>query len=72
MSEGVRLHGGPFHGNNISIEEGKNFLLVAKPMLPQLLESEDADKLEEPIALRKGSYSRVGKTHDFEWDGWQP
>ena len=69
MSQIVRLHGGPGHQKHLTIADGLNHFHVVGDPAPI---ADVTDDEAAPVALefRKGTYSRVGKTTDFEWDGW--
>lgn len=75
MGQGIRLHGGPWHGREIVIQDGANSLVIRQPIVgllnlpPWGTEAELADT---PIQHRDGTYSRAHKSDtDFEWDGWK-
>lgn len=58
----VKLHGGPRHGDVVALPMGRHVVEIAAPII--------AEDEERVVAERRGQYSRVGDSQDFEWDGW--
>ena len=70
MTQEVELHGGPWHGRKVSLEDGKNHFHIVGTVPsepPHIEEGQGANMTQK----REGMYSRVGKTSAFEWDGWR-
>lgn len=71
MAETVTLHGGPWHGRIVTIEQGSCFTIAGE------FHGNLQDMLKDPtnaaryVGYKEGHYSRVGNSHDFEWDGWR-
>lgn len=70
MGQDVKLHGGPWHGQVVTVEDGRyHFHLLAPAEEPMnwLIHPEDPT----PIRKKEGTYSRIaGMPGNFEWDGW--
>lgn len=68
----VQLHGGPWHGRSIEIQNGMGHFHI-KGQLPERREwREELGEFPEPVPTRVGTYSAVLYSQgDFEWDGWQ-
>lgn len=63
MTESVKLHGGPKHGEIMAIPESFGDVLI--------VESLQRDRSSATgLSSRKGSYTRVKQTQDFEWSGF--
>lgn len=78
MAHDVRLHGGPWHGRLVSVEDGRNHFHILSPVI----DLSQFDHIKNPanesplpdsqIKTREGMYSVVlGSPDDFEWDGWR-
>lgn len=63
----VELFGGPLHGKTVTIPKHFRRLDIAKPnkTIRELKEYPD-----EELTISSGSYSMVGQSTKFEWDGW--
>lgn len=66
--EQVTLHGGPQHGGTLTLPEGRTHFHVLGVDHSEPIPVDTQGVMEVP--LRQGMYSRVGRTNDFEWDGW--
>jgi hypothetical protein len=69
----VLLHGGPWHGRVVAVQEGRDHIHIIEPVaiIGDFTETDDRD---EPIHVetREGMYSQVAMSPgDFEWDGWR-
>lgn len=76
MNEIIQLHGGPNHGERRSIQQNRDhfhILGVIPGNVDHILKpAEDGEDLSlREIPKREGMYSRVGRSSDFEWDGWR-
>lgn len=72
MAQTIRLHGGPRHGIMVALEDDQNHFHVMEEVFDPMTFLEDPDTEEDAvIEVRTGMYSRVGKSGDFEWDGWR-
>lgn len=61
----INLHGGPYHGQTMALEDGYDHFHVS---CPDLAHAEEGDM----VPIREGMYSKVaGRPNDFEWDGWR-
>lgn len=68
MAEQVNLHGGPRHGESYVLADGSwNLIVIRAANTKALLERKAGDL----VPAKRGSYSRVRNTSDFEWDGWR-
>lgn len=67
--QGVKLHGGPRHGEERMIPEDDNIVRVFGAM-PMPTPGPVTVVTDTNIGPRIGRYSRVHGTQDFEWDGW--
>jgi hypothetical protein len=68
MDKVVQLHGGPMHGQRVTVQEEWNHFHITEPPSPAAL----AFPSETPVPVRKGTYSQVAyQPRDFEWDGWK-
>jgi len=66
MKQVVTLHGGPWHGRTSTLEDSRSNHFHIQSVSTKQLDESGAESLQ----ARNGMYSRVGKTEDFEWDGW--
>ena len=70
MTQEVKLHGGPMHGQLVALADGIHHFHIAAPLGDPFRDFQEGTEKVEEVATQRGSYSRVGKTQDFEWDGW--
>ena len=73
MAQNITLHGGPWHGRTLAIEDGHDHFHIIEPFpTPKAERAEnDGEFFPKNLKTREGTYSRVGTTgYDFEWDGW--
>lgn len=72
MSRVVHLNGGPWHGQAVSIEDGRDHIHIVG-MVEDRSPIEAEHKPDDHIKTREGIYSQVaghGNETEFEWDGW--
>jgi hypothetical protein len=69
MPQTIQLHGGPWHGKVVTVQDGRSHFHIIQPV-PPLKELPDPDELAS-YPTREGIYSRVhGSIRHFEWDGY--
>lgn len=69
----VTFHGGPLHGQTRIIQHGVNAVQVAgipNPFVVPNVEEDPETPLSDQIT-KLATYSRVGRSQDFEWEGWR-
>lgn len=74
MTHAVRLHGGPWHGRTVAVQDDRDHFHIIEPvMLPTEFEEPDDDTpVDSQVKVREGMYSQVrASPGDFEWDGWR-
>lgn len=71
MAEVITVHGGPWHGRITSIPDGRDHFHILQPTGEPRDMVDDPEATIETLPIKEGMYSRVGSTHDFEWDGWR-
>lgn len=75
MAREVRLHGGPWHGRVVAIEEGRDHIHIREAVqeaIDRVLKEAPEDAGFAQVPIREGMYSRVfGMPNEFEWDGWR-
>jgi len=70
MSRIVQLHGGPWHGQQVSVPSGRDHFHIIMPVLDALTRTPEQPT---PVDTKEGIYSQVGHAgwiNDFEWDGF--
>jgi hypothetical protein len=77
MAQTAHLHGGPWHGQTVTLEDGRDHFHIIEPVEPLLLKESDTT-FTANLATREGMYSRVRDVRpnpdgvlDYEWDGWR-
>lgn len=61
------------HGKDMELPTDGDVFNIATPrVLPFKMDDKGLPLPTSEIPYRVGSYSRVGKSQDFEWDGWRP
>lgn len=72
MAQTIHLHGGPWHGQTHALEDGRDHFHVLSPMTPAEIfkKAKDDGSAISRVPKKEGTYSRVGSSQDFEWDGW--
>jgi len=72
MSRTVKLHGGPWHGQLVSVEDNRDHIHVVTPIMqPPTRLMDPVRHPDATLPTREGTYSQVqGEPNDFEWDGW--
>lgn len=74
MAHQVRLHGGPWHGRLVAVQDGRDHFHIIEPVqgVQSFLEEDDETPPTLEVRVREGMYSRVlHSPDDFEWDGWR-
>lgn len=65
MVRKITLHGGPLHGEELTIPDDRDHIHIGTPVT-----GEEAGEDDE-VKARTGMYSQVANSpKDFEWDGW--
>lgn len=72
MTDVYKLHGGPWHGRTVIVEEGRDHLHILEPVGIQELGKAEGTLIPDPIRTREGMYSRITRMPGhMEWDGWR-
>jgi hypothetical protein len=58
------------HGQTVALKDDVDFFRVVKPDEEDTTKKWSDATLPEPVSTRTGMYSRVGRSQEFEWDGW--
>lgn len=77
MAKNVLLHGGPWHGRMITVQDGVDHFHIVAPaemQPPEFVDNVDPNvPPDATIKIKRGTYSQVAgphNRHDYEWDGW--
>lgn len=76
MAKTIRLHGGPWHGQLVALEDGRDHMHIREAVQDAIDRAINTAAPEDGeifarVPVREGTYSRVfGSPNDFEWDGW--
>ena len=73
MARVVRLHGGPWHGRIVQVQDDRDHFHIIEPVaVVRDLTEIDENTQPERVETREGMYSIVkGSPTDYEWDGWR-
>lgn len=75
MAEIVKLHGGPMHGHEITVENHVREIEVVQPVITPatFMKTDDLSYLNAEVPVIRSLYTRVFNwrtpTSDFEWVG---
>lgn len=72
MAQQISLYGGPWHGQSASLQDAVDYFYIQEMLPVQQMPDGTIPESTETIPNRRGGYSRVRDTADFEWDGWRP
>lgn len=70
----AKLHGGPNHGGQVTLQPGQTlvYVLRARPGSLERARDPEATPIDAEIDTQTGVYSPVsGSPGDYEWDGWK-
>lgn len=80
MAYEVFLHGGPWHGRRVAIEDGRDHIHILEALQEAIdraiQAAPPADQIFATVPVREGTYSQIRNVSgqvvpgEFEWDGW--